>query len=75
MAKIKVGIEVPSGEHCDNRLNNICPMCIEDEWGYYYCAIFGDKLKIDKENDLCCIRCDKCKQAEELANEQRTQGV
>ena len=64
MTKIKVEIEVPSGKHCDNRLNNICPMCIEGEWGYCYCAVFGNELKIDKENNLCCIRCDKCKQAE-----------
>ena len=67
MTKIKVEIKVPSGNFCD-KLDEICPMCIENEWGEYYCALFVTELKIDKENNLCCIRCDKCKQAEELAN-------
>lgn len=63
MTKIKVEIKVPSGNFCD-KLDEICPMCIENEWGECYCALFATELKIDKENNLCCIRCDKCKQAE-----------
>lgn len=62
MPKIKVEIEVPYGEYCD-KIEFICPMRSEYEWGDYRCALFGDKLEID-DNNLCCIRCDKCKQAE-----------
>ena len=63
MAKIKVEIEVPSGKYCDT-IYNVCPMCLEGNWGKYYCCLFDADLEIDKENDYSCIRCDKCKQAE-----------
>ena len=64
MAKIKVEIEVPDGEYCDcNKVDPVCPMCIEYEMGEYRCALFDEDLEID---DICyyCIRCDKCKQSE-----------
>ena len=62
MPKIKVEIEVPNGEYCETE-DNICPMCIECELAVYRCVLFDDELEIDDIND-CCIRCDKCKQAE-----------
>lgn len=64
MAKIKVEIEVLDSKYCDNE-ETVCPMCIEALWGGYYCALFGDELETDKENHYYCMRCDKCKQAEE----------
>ena len=65
MAKIRVETEVPDGEYCDcNKVDPICPMCFEGEWGEYYCTLFGDELKLDEDNHHYCIRCDKCKQAE-----------
>ena len=62
MAKIRVEVEVPSGEYCDT-MDNICPMCIQHGWGGNRCVLFRNELETD-ENNLCSIRCDKCKQAE-----------
>lgn len=70
MTKIKVEIEVPSDNYCET-IDNTCPMCIEDEWGVCHCVLFGNELEIDKNNHLCSIRCNECKQAEELANKQK----
>ena len=63
MAKIKVEIEVPSGEYCENE-DTTCPMCLEGNWGMCYCALFRDDLETDANNSYYCKRCDKCKQAE-----------
>lgn len=62
MPKIKVEIEVPDDKYCENE-DTTCPMCLEGNWGMCYCAIFDDNLEIDSDSG-CCIRCDKCKQAE-----------
>ena len=63
--KIKVELEVPDGEYCDcNKVDPVCPMCLEGNWGICYCALFNVDLEIDEENSNYCIRCDKCKQAE-----------
>lgn len=62
MAKIKAEIEVLDDTYCDTE-DDVCPMCLEGNWGKWYCCLFGDDLKIDLDNG-CCIRCDKCKQAE-----------
>lgn len=68
MAKIKVEIEVPSDKYCDDG-DTVCPVCLEGNWGKWYCAIFDNDLKIDLDNG-CCIRCDECKQAEVKDNGQ-----
>ena len=39
-------------------------MCLEGNWGKYYCCLFGSDLEIDEENQWYCIRCEQCKQAE-----------
>lgn len=62
MAKIKVEFEVPDNKYCDYEYN-VCPVCLEYEWGKYYCAIFDNDLEIDLDNGYC-IRCNKCKQSE-----------
>ena len=62
MPKIRVEIEVPSGEYCDYE-DTVCPACLEGNWCKCYCAIFGNDLEIDY-NNYSCIRCDKCKQSE-----------
>ena len=62
MAKIKVEFEVPDNKYCDYEYN-VCPVCLEHEWGKYYCAIFDNDLEIDLDNGYC-IRCNKCKQSE-----------
>lgn len=65
MSKIKVEIEVPNDkydEYCEDGYD-ICPVCLEGNWGKYYCAIFGNDLEIDLNNGFC-KRCDKCKKAE-----------
>ena len=65
MAKIKVEIEVPDGEYCDcNKVDSVCPMCFEREWGDLRCVLFDEELKLDEDNHHYCIRCDKCKQVE-----------
>ena len=64
MAKIRVEIEVPSGEYCDDADEGFCPLFERNLWGECFCLLFGDELEIDKENDYSCKRCDKCKQAE-----------
>ena len=64
MPKIKVEIEVPDAEDCDDVDDAYCPMCKRNIWGEYHCFLFGDELETDKENDYSCKRCDKCKQAE-----------
>ena len=62
--KIKVEIEVPDGEYCDcNKVDPVCPVCMEGYWNKCYCAIFNEDLEIDYDSGYC-IRCDKCKQAE-----------
>lgn len=63
MPKIKVEIEVPSGEYCEND-DTSCSMRLKGNWGKYYCALFGDDLEMDANNDYYCKRCNKCKQAE-----------
>lgn len=63
MAKIKVEIEVPTGKYCESE-DNVCPMCLEGDWGICYCCLFNVDLEMDKEHNHYCIRCDKCKQAE-----------
>ena len=63
MAKINVEIEVPTDKYCDYE-DTVCPvLCMDDNSGKCYCAIFGKYLEIDIVTG-CCIRCDKCKQAE-----------
>ena len=62
MAKIKAEIEVLNDKYCDTE-DDVCPMCQESHWGEWYCCLFGNELEIDLDN-CCCIRCDKCKQAE-----------
>lgn len=64
MAKIRVEIEVPNGEYCDDVDDGYCPMCEHNIWGEFHCLLFDVELKIDKENDYSCIRYAKCKQAE-----------
>ena len=63
MAKIRAEIEVLDDKYCDT-IDDVCPMCLEGNWGKYYCCLFDADLEIDKENDYSYIRCDKCKQAE-----------
>lgn len=67
MAKIKVEIEVPDGEYCDNE-DTSCPMCLEGNWGKHYCMLFGNDVEIDIDNDYYYKRCEQCKQAEEAQN-------
>ena len=62
MPKIRVELEVIDSKYCDDGYT-VCPVCLESNWGEYYCAIFGNDLEIDLDNGFC-IRCDKCKQAE-----------
>lgn len=64
MPKIKVEIEVPNGNYCDDVDDGYCHMCEGNIWGDFHCRLFDVELKTDKENDYSCIRCDKCKQAE-----------
>ena len=64
MPKIKVEIKVPDGEYCEKADNTGCPLCLEGNWGKYYCALFGDDLEMDANNDYYCKRCEKCRQAE-----------
>lgn len=64
MAKIKVEIEVPSGNYCDDVKDVCCPMCECDIWGECHCLLFGCELETDAKNVYYCKRCDKCKQAE-----------
>lgn len=68
MPKIRVEIEVPTGKYCDYE-DTLCSVCMEGNWGKWYCAIFENDLKIDLDNGFC-IRCDKCKQAEVLDENQ-----
>lgn len=63
MPKIKVEIEVPSDKYCE-RVDNVCPMCYEREWGDFRCVLFDKDLELDEDYHHYCIRCDKCKQAE-----------
>lgn len=65
MAKIKVEIEVLNDKYCESK-DDVCPMCQEGNRGGWYCCLFGVDLEEDCDNGYyCCIRCDKCKQAEE----------
>ena len=64
MPKIKVEIEVPNSDYCDDVDDGYCPMCNRNIWGEYHCLLFDVELKTNKENDYSCKRCDKCKQAE-----------
>ena len=64
MAKIKVELEVPNGNYCDDVNDVYCPMCERNIWGECYCSLFCDELKIDSENGYYCKRCEECKQAE-----------
>ena len=63
MAKIKVEIEVPSGDYCENE-NTTCPMCFERGFVGCYCALFNVELESDNKNHYYCKRCEQCKQAE-----------
>lgn len=62
MTKIKVEINVPNKDYCENA-DNVCSMCLEGNWGKCYCCLFDIDLEID---DIYCYckRCEKCKQAE-----------
>ena len=64
MAKIKVEIEVPSGEYCENE-NTTCSMCFEQGFIGCCCALFNVELESDNKNHYYCKRCEQCKQAEE----------
>lgn len=64
MPKIKVEIEVPNGNYCDDVDDGYCPLFKRNLWGECFCLLFNRDLETDKENDYSCIRCDKCKQAE-----------
>ena len=63
MPKIKVKIEVPSGEYCENE-NTTCPMCFERGFIGCCCALFNVELESDNKNHYYCKRCDECKRAE-----------
>lgn len=63
MPKIMVELEVLGGEYCE-REDNVCPMCLEGNWGTYYCCLFNADLEMDANNKHYCKRCDECKQAE-----------
>ena len=63
MAKIKVEIEVPSGDYCENE-NTTCSMCFERGFVECYCALFNVELESDNKNHYYCKRCEQCKQAE-----------
>lgn len=64
MPKIRAEIEVPDDKYCDT-IDNVCPMCLEGNWGGWYCCLFDVDLETDSGNGYYpCIRCDKCKQAE-----------
>ena len=64
MPKIRVEIEVPNGNYCDDVDEGFCPLFERDIWGECFCLLFNRKLELDKENDENCKRCDECKQAE-----------
>ena len=64
MPKIKVEIEVPNGNYCDDVNDGFCPLFERNLWGECFCLLFNRKLESDKENDENCKRCDECKQAE-----------
>lgn len=70
MAKIKVEIEVPNGNYCDDVDDGYFPMCERNIWGECFCLLFNRKLELDKENDENCKRCAECKQAEVKDNGQ-----
>lgn len=63
MAKIRVETEVPSDKYCE-RVDNVCPMCFEHEWGDFRCVLFDEELELDEDYHHYCIRCEQCKQAE-----------
>lgn len=66
MPKIRAEIEVPDDKYCDT-IDNVCPMCLEGNWGGWYCCLFDVDLETDRDSDnryYPCIRCDKCEQAE-----------
>lgn len=64
MPKIKVELEVPNGNYCESA-GNVCPMCLEGNWGKWYCCLFDVDLETDANNSYYCKRCDKCKQLKE----------
>lgn len=51
MPKIRVELEVPNGNYCDDVDDGYCPMCKRNMWGEYHCFLFGNELETDKEND------------------------
>ena len=61
MAKIRIEIEVPSGEYCKD-----CIYWKRD--GKSYCYLFNKELKVERFDwtwgEVNIQRCDKCKQAE-----------
>ena len=63
MPKIRVEIEVPSGDYCENE-NITCSMCFERGFVECYCALFNVELESDNKNHYYCKRCEQCKQAE-----------
>lgn len=63
MPKIRVEAEVPDGKYCESE-DNVCPMCLEGNWGICYCCLFNVDLEMDEEHSHYCKRCDECKQAE-----------
>lgn len=64
MAKIKVKIEVPNGNYCDDVDVGFCPLFERNLWGESFCLLFNRKLESDKENDENGKRCAECKEAE-----------
>lgn len=62
MLKIKVEIEVPNSEYCDD--DEICQFIENSHFGQSWCSLYGDDLEVDKNKYYCFKRCDKCKQAE-----------
>ena len=64
MAKIRVEIEVPNGNYCDDIDAGFCSLFERNMWGECFCLLFNRKLEPDKKNDENCKRCDECKQAE-----------
>lgn len=64
MVKIKVEIEVPSGEYCD--CDETCQLLENGLFGQSWCSLYGDDLEVARIDTwkYCFKRCDKCKQAE-----------
>ena len=52
MAKIKTILEVPDGNYCIREIPiNKTEQCIMLDYGYNYCRLFKERLKLDWETD------------------------